>query len=288
MGVGGFGKRSLRREEKDREWVFLQGAHDLEVYIISRVHTCRVAVGDSAGVVLDCGGPGDCDFSDEITTVTAHFQGFSSEFCGGLTGYEWAVGMVNEGVAREGVVAFTSRGITDNGDGTGHAQLPVAGLRDLTNRKLYVSVRGVTGCGNVLESMSDGFIIDTTPPYLQVIATGYQAIEHAQSADGITEHMHYQSSDLFSSVWAAADPESSIPDDVVVQIGTFPGGSDITPGEGVAGDHIRRQISMAIPEGVPTYVSVTAANGAGLESVAVGEPITMDTTPPPTGQVRGL
>ena len=270
---------------------FLWGprAHELSYnIIISLSHTCRVAVGDSAGMVLDCGELEDCDYTDEVTTITARFQGFSSEFCGGLTGYEWAVGVADEGVARESVFAFTSRGVTDNGDGTGHAQLPVVGLRDLTNRKLYISVRGVTGCGNVLESTSDGFIIDTTPPSLQVIGTGYQAIERAQSAGDITEHMDYQSSDLFSAVWASTDPESSIPDDVVVQMGTFPGGSDIAPGEGVSGDHIRQQISTATAEGVPTYISVTAENGAGLESVAVGESITMDTTPPPTGQVRGL
>lgn len=170
---------------------------------LTHVHTCRVAIGDSAGVVLDCwGAPGDegeedCDFTDEVTTVTARFRGFSSESCGGLTGYEWAVGVASEGVGREGVVAFTSRGVTDNGDGTGHAQLPVGGLGDLTNRKLYVSVRGVTGCGNVLESTSDGFVIDTTHPSVRVVATGYQAIERAQSstsADGVTEHVDYQSS----------------------------------------------------------------------------------------------
>lgn len=103
--------------------------------------------------------------------------------------------------------------------------------------------------------------------------------------------LSYNIPDLFSSVWAAADPESSIPGDVVlVQIGTFPGGGDVIDGGGVSssGDHIRRQISAATPEGVPRYVSVTAANGAGLESVAIGEPITMDTTPPPAGQVCGL
>lgn len=235
--------------------------------------------------MLDGGGAEerDYDFTDDITAITARFHGFSSQACGGLVGYEWAVGEGVEGAARESVVLFTARGLTDNGGGSGHAQLPVAGLRELTNRRLYITVRGMNGCGGVLESTSNGFVIDTSPPSLEVIGTGYQAIERAQSAGDSIENARYQTSDFYSAVWESADPQSDIPDDVIVRMGTFPGGSDISLGRMVSGDHVREQISVM--EGRPTYVSVTAVNGAGLESIAIGEPITMDTTPPHTGEV---
>jgi hypothetical protein len=241
------------------------------------------SVDESAGIVLDGGGQEDYEFTDEVTAVTTRFYDFSSTTCGGITGYEWAVGQGVEGVARESVLPFTTRGLTDNGDGSGHAQLPVAGLRELTNQRLYITVRGITGCGGMLESTSDGFIIDTTPPSLEFIATGYQAIEHAQSTGGNVEQERYQSSDLFSAVWEAADAQSYIPDDVIVQVGTFPGGSDVSQGRRVSGNDLRERIS--VPEGQPTYVTLSAVNGAGLESIAISEPITMDTTPPLTGEV---
>lgn len=236
-------------------------------------------------MVLDGGGAEmrDYDYTDEVTVVTAHFYGFSSQTCGGIAEYQWAVGVASEGLERESVLQFISDGVTDNGDGSGHAQLPLAGLPDLVGRRLYITVRGMTGCGGVLESTSDGFIIDTTPPSLEILATGQRAIEHAQSEDADIEHTSYQTSDVYSSIWSAMDSESGIPGDVMVQVGTFPGGADLSPEGGVPGDSIRGRVLAA--EGRPTYVTVTAVNGAGLESTATSEPITMDTTPPRMGQV---
>ena len=253
----------------------------------------RVSVGDSAGVVLDGANEGDLDFTDEITAVTARFYGFSSETCGGVVSYVWAVGVGHEGPSRESVLAFTPRGVTNNGDGSGHAQLPLPGLRDLANQRLYITVRGVTGCSGILESTSNGFIIDHTPPSLDVIATGTQAIERAQSGGVADSHVTYQSTDTYSSVWTSSDDESGLvpnDDDVIVQVGTFPGGSDVMQSETVSGGHLRGRVSAgadsAVVEGVPVYVTVTATNGAGLQTTSVSEPVVMDTTPPLSGEVR--
>ena len=241
--------------------------------------------GDRAGVVIDGGMPdlSDIDFTYDVTSVTAQFYGFSSVTCGGIAWYEWAVGEGAEGAERETVLQFTSRGVTDNGDGTGHAQLPVAGLPALAGRRLYVTVRGVTDCGDTLESTSNGYTIDTTPPSLEVLATGERAIERAQSGSANFQHQTYQTSDIVSAIWSAMDTESGIPDDIMVQVGTFPGGDDLTPSGPVPGNSIRGRVTA--PEGRPSYLTLTAVNGAGLESVAIGEPITMDTTPPLQGQV---
>ena len=242
---------------------------------------CRVVTGGNAGTVLDGGGPTDSDFTDEITVVTASFHSFSSQSCGGIVRYEWAVGVSAEGIERESLIQFTSKGIFDDGDGSGHAQLPVAGLKDV-NHRLYTTVRGITGCGNILESTSNGFIIDTSPPSLEVIGTGSQAIERAQYSTNT--HESYQSVDLYSSIWSAHDLQSGVPGDVMVKIGTFPGGSDISSNITVPDDYIRTRITTR-EEGTPTYVTVTATNGARVESTAISEPITLDTSPPFIGEV---
>ena len=231
-------------------------------------------------MVLD-GGERDYDFTAEVTAVTASFHNFSSQSCGGIARYEWAVGHGTEGPLRESLLSFTSQGIVDNGDGSGHAQLPLPGLRDLGNRRIYITVRGITGCEDILESTSNGFIIDTSPPSVEVVGTGNQAIEHAQGNS--SDHMNYQSFDTYSSIWRAADPQSGLADDAMVRVGTFPGGDDVTSSRRVSGNYIRdRIVSM---EGRPIYVTVTATNGAGVESSAISEPISLDTTPPAIGEV---
>ncbi len=86
----------------------------------------RVSVGDAAGVVTDGDKPGslDIDFTDETTAITMHFYGFSSQSCGGISQYEWAIGLEDEGQKREEVLPFTDYGIVvmDTG-GSGYAQV---------------------------------------------------------------------------------------------------------------------------------------------------------------------
>lgn len=65
----------------------------------------------------------DIDYTDEFTAVTAHFSGFSSQSCGGLVRYEWAVGVEEEGEGRESVMPFTNTGIVIGTNGTGYAQV---------------------------------------------------------------------------------------------------------------------------------------------------------------------
>ena len=249
----------------------------------------RVSPGDSAGVVLD-GAAGtdpatrhDVDFTDEITSITAHFYGFSSTGCG-IAHYEWAVG--SEGSSPESVLPFTSHGIfaNNNSGDTGHAQLPMPGLENLIGRHLYITVRAVTGCGRVLQSSSNGFIIDPSPPSLEIIRTGERAIEHAQSLPGNHSHANYQTVRQYSSIWMASDSESGVSDDVMLRVGTFPGGSDILSSRTLTGNHLRDTIVSA--EGVSTYVTMMTVNGAGVETEAFSEPISLDTTSPTGGLVH--
>lgn len=164
-------------------------------------------------------------------------------------------------------------------------------LDSYTDQSLYITVRGITGCGRVLESTSNGFIIDPSPPSLEIVSTGNRAIERTQTGGDLgTEvpptHQEYQTAAGFSSVWATADEESGIADDVSVKIGTYPGGENIKAMATVSQSYIRSAVMST--EGVPNYVTVAALNGAGLETVAISNPVVMDTTPPLHGEVGAV
>ena len=65
----------------------------------------------------------DVDYTDELTAITAHFYGFFSQSCGGISNYEWAVGGDS---SRESVLPFTDSGVVVVGtNGSGYAQVSV-------------------------------------------------------------------------------------------------------------------------------------------------------------------
>ena len=250
--------------------------------------TCRLSAGDSAGTVIDGESSTlteDTDYTDEITAVTAHFFGFDSEICGGISSYEWALGEGSQGRQRESVMSFTTRGIVAVGtSSSGYAQANLPSLYSFGSQRLYVTVRGITGCGDILESTSNGFVIDSVPPSLEIIETGSQAIENAQSNSGDSPASSvYQVEAGYSSIWRANDAQSGLSNQTV-DIGTYPYGSDISDNMVISENYIRSQITSA--DGVATYVTVTVTNGAGVESGRTSSPIVRDTTPPTVGEVH--
>ena len=69
---------------------------------IFHVCVCSVTSGDTTGNVRDGENlNGDIDYTDEITAITTHFDGFSSVLCGGIVCYEWAVRI--DGIGQEEV-----------------------------------------------------------------------------------------------------------------------------------------------------------------------------------------
>lgn len=228
----------------------------------------------------------DIDYTDEVTAVTAQFIGFESELCGGISSYEWAVGEGYQGRGRESVMSFTTRGVVVEANGTGYAQVNLPNLRSYGSQTLFVTIRGITGCGDVLESTSNGFVIDPSPPSLEIIDTGPQAIERTQfSGDlNVSSSSTYQTEAGYSSIWRASDDESGLSSETTVDIGTYPNGRDIVVNGMTVSDKYIREDIMSV-DGVATYVTVTVTNGAGVVSTRTSRPIVRDTTPPITGEV---
>ena len=191
------------------------------------------------------------------------------------------MGVANDegGVGKDNVVAFTTRGIVSiNPPGSGYAQLPVPNLASYEGEQLFVTVRGINDCGGILESTSNGFVIVTRPPSLRIIDTGSNAIERAQSGDDVTIHNEYQSTLGYSSIWENDEDDSRIVYQNRVRVGTYPGGDDIQQEQVVLDSYVRGQVLS--PEGVPLFVTVATENSAGLESVAISNPVVLDTSPP--------
>ena len=99
-------------------------------------------------------------------------------------------------------------GISGNGKGQGQLQL-TPGL------KYYASVRAVTGAGQVLESSSDGFVVDTSPPTVTIVSVGAETVNE-------TTVFYQKEMDSYTAAWSTGDTESGV-DDVTLRLGTYPG-----------------------------------------------------------------
>ena len=266
-------------------------------------------MGDTAGNVRDGEDPTvDIDYTDEVTVISAHFDGFRSRSCGGIVQYEWAVGI--DGVGRETVFEFTVKGLIFSSDGSGKAQVYkntyidmfcvnfifviyqrlLPGLSEYSGQLLYTTVRAVTGCGTILESSSDGFIIDPTTPELDIIAVGTNAIElglASELGNSIPDHQPYQTEKLLSATWTARDIESGLQIERLVKVGSYPGGADIIE-EMSINDNYVRGLEMSDDAGQPNYVTVSVWNRAGVRKDVTAPAVAWDQTPPQQGEVRHL
>ena len=101
------------------------------------------------------------------------------------------------------------------GSGTGQGQLVLS-----AGRRYYTSVRAVTGAGGILESTSDGFVVDDTAPVVVVTAVGATAVKATDSAV-----LYQKETDSYTAAWRVDDGESGVVD-VAFRLGTFPGRKD--------------------------------------------------------------
>ena len=159
-------------------------------------------------------------------------------------------------------------------------QLLLPDLHDSQTEELFITVRGITGCGDILESTSNGFTIDSSPPIINIHDTSHKAVEN------ISSNSSYQTEQTFSSIWTVTEDSGESIDHVTVSIGSYPGGKDLTSEIEIEADHIREDIEAS--EGVPSYVTVSATNRAGLETVQYSKSVVMDTSPPEMEFVSSL
>ena len=116
---------------------------------------------------------------------------------------------------------------------------------------------------------------------VSILETGPYAVESSQLGAVPGGHVTYHNTEGFSSVWRVNDTVSL--DDISVSIGTYPGASNLVNSTVVSDDYVRGVMDAG--DGVPTYVTVTAIDKAGLVGVAYSKSLVLDTSSPPVGQV---
>jgi len=232
-----------------------------------------VAAGDKVGRVFDGAVVGqDVQFVDAVSTVTANFDGYSSEMWG-IDQYEWAVGTPSS--FAESIQPFTAMGVLTVNQG-GLVHLPVAQLG--SGSEYSVTVRAKTGQGKYLVSQSSGVVPDSTPPRMTAASIGDATLGRFQRTQK-RQHLSF----------AASDPHSPVTS-FIYGIGDHPYGTSAkglstrpnsSPADGVAFVDI---LSKDLVPGESAIVSVRATNAAQLTSHSiVSRGIITDNTVP---QVR--
>ena len=100
------------------------------------------------------------------------------------------------------------------GSGKGQSQLVLS-----AGESYYTSVRAVTGAGGILESTSDGFVVDVTAP--SVVVTSVAATTF-NTTDSQAVVLYQKESESYTAAWQVNDQESGIAD-VWFHLGTYPG-----------------------------------------------------------------
>nr|XP_006820036.1 PREDICTED: uncharacterized protein LOC102804939 [Saccoglossus kowalevskii] len=254
----------------------------------------KVVPGDSVGVVLDGAQPlqrsndnnleGDVNYQSDATVVTAEFAGFESHLHG-IVDYEWAIGSFARG---EDIQPFMRAGVVVNdevdypGDGiagSGKAQ----SLLDLNHgMKYYVTVRAITGVGNVLEAVSNGFTVDATAPEVNIESVGTTT---STQDNTVSSTFYQQSSDSLIAEWTTVDMESDI-SYTEFCFGSYPGADDIySCTESTDKSTIPNALVTPASDGVSNVLVVRSINKAGLNNEAVSGSLIVDKTPPNGGVV---
>ena len=210
---------------------------------------------DMAGLVLDGPDAGsDANATGDAHAVTATFYGFASAQHG-LELLEYAVSSSDAQI--DNVVPFTTVGLVTNktdllgGSGTIHMPLDM-----VPGVKYRVTVRAVTGGGDVLTTTSDGQFVDVSPPNIS------DFVLDAATPLGLW----FTAAATTGAAWRAADNESGV-QTTLVAWGSYPGGDNLRPWTAAAATSAQPDIPLP-QDGTPLYVSVTSTNGVGLPSKA--------------------
>ncbi|KAK2165039.1 hypothetical protein NP493_1368g00012 [Ridgeia piscesae] len=248
----------------------------------------KVVSGDVAGVVRD--GPDigvDIDYQLDVSTVTVTFGGYESQR-DGVSRYEWAIGSaprLDDVMPYSDIDLVTDDGgpmgmLGIGGSGKGQGQLPLSAAV-----KYYTTVRAVTGAGNVLESASDGILVDVTAPVAGITSLGGKTLNRTDARTESTEVLYQKEADSYTVGWDVDDRESGV-SGVWFRMGTYLGAGNIHPKTWIGNATILpNNLVKPHVDGQPNIVTLDATNGVDLPTTVVSRAVTFDKTAPLPGSV---
>lgn len=216
-------------------------------------------VGSSDGILIDSSPPPAPVVTDAGAFTSAtdalHATWTAVSSPSGVASYEYSIG--------------TAAGQTDTAPWTNVAlanQVTATPLTLQNGRTYFINVRAISSLGKIGEvGSSDGILVDATPPTRPVTTDGGA---YASSATQLT------------ASWTASDPDSGVTL-YEYAVGTTAGATD-TKGWTSAGTQTSLTISgLSLVDGGNYFISVRAANGAGLVSqVGTSDGIVVDLSAP--------
>jgi len=242
---------------------------------------------ETDGFVLDNAAPVSGVVRDGISQVDVDVQGswtFSANWdhwtsvFSPMVSYEWCLGTTP---GAEDVMPWTAT--------SGLRVWASASFDDTTSvhpgAMVFASVRGTTAAGLSSVSSSDGVLVDLTPP---VMGNVYHGSRAAPLNLNTTSCSH-----VVEATWDAADDLETGVVSYTVSVGTQPGLANIAgpfpaddvavavaTGSADARPSVRLELALPIPDGTWYYVTIDAANGAGLVSHASSVGMLVDASPP--------
>ncbi|KAL5014713.1 hypothetical protein ScPMuIL_008983 [Solemya velum] len=253
---------------------------------------------DKAGVAID-GADGsedldrnglgfDLDLQADTNTVTVQFRGFESELHGVMS-YGWAVG-TEPGM--EDIQPFIEVGIIHKeeedvaGEGLSSSGYAQAVLSLVSGQTYYTTVRAVTNAGVVLETVTDGLTVDTSPPVITLDSVSEEVSPHLTAASSV---LYQSSTDTLSALWHYNDSEALV-QNAWYSVGTVPFGQEVWPRQEVGiSSNLRSSVDVGQIQpdttGKPNIFNIWARNAAGLTSDLSSASVIVDTTEPVQGSV---
>ncbi|XP_052806226.1 uncharacterized protein LOC128235445 [Mya arenaria] len=250
---------------------------------------------DVTGISVD--GPkeglsNDIDYQSDMHTVTISFSGFESSLHGIQT-YDWAIGTIPQGEDVQPYLEYAIRhSETEVSD---HHGLENAGQAQVTvdispNKTYYSTLRAITNAGNVLQTTTDGFIVDTTAPNISIVTLGSESMESGKSAFQIDET-------ALPGSWSYHDVEIHDANNVdnilhtTFSMGSYPFATDVANikylNASVDGtSSIIDESVLPALQGIPNILSVTVTNKANITAKAYSQSLIQDNTEPETGIVK--
>ena len=230
----------------------------------------------SHGVVHDGIIEPDLKYQSSLTSMAANWEGIW-DLESGIELFEWSIGTSLQD-------KLSIQNYVDVGLSTHVRSQDVLNL--VSGTKYYVHLMVTNQAGAIRELVSDGVIVDGTPPRPSTIYPGFGS----QSEWQFSEQEKTFFSAIASSIavyWKRfSEPESEVWY-YKWAIGTSKCGTQVQPLINIGRSNYANTTvtDLVFTSGVKYYVTVTSRNRAGLVSRSCSDPLIFDSTPPQPGNV---
>ncbi|XP_013386063.1 uncharacterized protein LOC106155675 [Lingula anatina] len=243
---------------------------------------CTAGKGNTAKnkIVVADGILSDAAFTCSSKCLWGHWFGPKANG-GSIQRYEWSIGFYNS-TGGDGIFDLTTEQPWFDIGHLNYFSYCLPGGRFLNHKQKYaVYLRSWTDFSTFTEYMSNGVMVDLTPPSQR---RGKHVIDCGDRCDvdiEFSRNMHTLSAD-WTDVFT--DTQSQI-DHYELHIGTFPEGDDVhgTIDLGLSTNFTSPDLELV--EGVRYYTTIVAFNKVGLSSSSTSDGVTIDNHKPITGKV---